>query len=55
MYAMSTEKSSLVWKGSTVDNDTLQLTNAGLERIISQLPEQPDFKNFVKRNYKGDH
>ncbi|MBW4632741.1 MAG: DNA/RNA non-specific endonuclease [Iphinoe sp. HA4291-MV1] len=55
MYTSATKKKpSLVWQGSTLDNYTLRLTQAGLERIISRLPEQPELKDFFKRNYKGN-
>jgi hypothetical protein len=50
----TTNKPSLVWQGSTLDNYTLRLTQVGLKRIIFQLPQQPGLKDFVKRNYQGD-
>lgn len=55
MFASATtEKISLVWKGSTLDNYALQLTQSGLEKILSQLPKQPQLKNFIKKNYQGN-
>lgn len=55
MLASATkEKTSLLWKGSTLDNYPLRLTDAGLKRIISQLPQQQKLKDFIKSNYKGN-
>lgn len=55
MFALATTKKiSLVWKGSTLDNYTLQLTQSGLHKILSQLPKQPELKRFIKKNYQGN-
>lgn len=55
MFASATPKKiSLVWKGSTLDKYPLQLTQSGLNKIMSQLPKQPQLKNFIKKNYQGN-
>jgi hypothetical protein len=48
------DRLSLAWRGLTLDNHPLQLTDLGLKRIISRLPTQPSLKNFVKSNYEGN-
>lgn len=55
MVALETaKKPALVWQGPTLDNYTLQLTESGLARIISQLPKQLYLKNLVKIKYNGN-
>ncbi|NJM90185.1 MAG: NUDIX domain-containing protein [Hydrococcus sp. RU_2_2] len=55
MYATkTTAKPLLLWRGSTLDNFTLQLTQSGLSQVMAHLTKQPYLKDFVAGNYTGN-
>ena len=55
MYGTKTAaKSSLVWRGSTLDDYTLRLTSSRLSKIMAYLTKQSYLKDFVAGNYTGN-
>lgn len=51
---MQIQNAPLLWSGKTLDGHTLKLTHAGIHRVMSQIEEQPELKQLVKRYYAGD-